>query len=313
MSKSHFPNLFIIGAMKAGTSSLHEYLHQHPQIFMSRFKEPQYFHPHTTPYGDWGQGNPLPEPGVDWYLRLFKDAGDVLYAGESSTSYAKQPIVTGCPQRIAAFNPNARIVYLLRDPIERTLSHYWYFVDLGVEQRDLRTAIQQDIQYTAYSHYALQLVPYLKAFGEHNVFVATVEELNSNPTDVFGRLFRWLGVNDSFLPSMCSRKNVTPRIVHRLRPGLRWAARLRRHWRWQALEQRSPPRVKDALASLAYQRIDRTTIDTRDVIDSLRARQLNETQELERLTGRQFSEWKTLYAPSPSPGLQRPELAEASR
>src|SRR5262245_27750477 len=97
MSQRLFPNLFIIGAMKAGTSSLHEYLHQHPEIFMSRFKEPQYFAPHTTRLGfKWGQGNPCPEPGIDWYRRLFRDAGDVKYAGESSTSYTCRPIHCGC-------------------------------------------------------------------------------------------------------------------------------------------------------------------------------------------------------------------------
>ena len=65
MSRGRFPNLFIIGAMKAGTSSLHEYLHQHPEIFMSRFKEPQYFAPHVTREGlAWGQGHQHPEPGI---------------------------------------------------------------------------------------------------------------------------------------------------------------------------------------------------------------------------------------------------------
>src|SRR5688500_2790920 len=122
-----FPNLFIIGAMKAGTSSLHEYLHQHPQIFMSRFKEPQYFAPHRTQYGMWGQGQPLPEPGIDWYLRLFANAGDVEYAGESSVSYTARHWVTGCHERIWEFNAHARIIYLMRDPVERAISHYWHF------------------------------------------------------------------------------------------------------------------------------------------------------------------------------------------
>ena len=110
MSRGRFPNLFIIGAMKAGTSSLHEYLHQHPEIYMSRFKEPQYFAPHVTREGfAWGQGHQHPEPGVDWYLRLFKDAGDVRYAGESSVSYTAHPHFPDCARRIHEFNPDSRL------------------------------------------------------------------------------------------------------------------------------------------------------------------------------------------------------------
>ncbi len=160
------PNLFIIGAMKAGTSSLHEYLHQHPEMFMSRFKEPQYFAPHSTRWGEkWGQGNPYPEPGIDWYLRLFENVGDVKYAGESSSSYTARPWVTGCECRIHQFNPNARLIYLMRDPIERTISHYWHFVADGREDRDMLTAIRQNDEYVARSHYAMQLKPYLDTFG----------------------------------------------------------------------------------------------------------------------------------------------------
>jgi hypothetical protein len=306
MSKPLFPNLFIIGAMKAGTSSLHEYLHQHPQIFMSRFKEPQYFHPHRTAYGDWGQGNPLPEPGIDWYLRLFKDAGDVCYAGESSTSYAKTPIVTGCANRIAEFNRNAKIVYLLREPVERTLSHYWYYAAGGSESRDLATAIEQDVQYTAYSNYAMQIEPYLHVFGEDNVYTLTVEELNSDPIATFGKLFRWLGINDAFVPSMSKRENVTPHIVHRLRPGFRWAGSLRRHWRWKALEQRTPVLLKQATSWLAYERLDRRNVDASKVVDKLRARQLNEVARLTSLTGRSFPEWLQSRVPS-----SRSKLVEA--
>src|SRR5262249_14086468 len=156
-----FPNLFIIGAMKAGTSSLHEYLHQHPEIFMARFKEPQYFAPHTTRSGHrWGQGNPYPEPGHGWYLRLFARAGHVKYAGGSSGSYTARPWVAGCEKRIWEFNPEARLIYILRDPIERTVSHYWHFVLDGREDRDMLPAVRRNPEYVARSYYAMQLQPY---------------------------------------------------------------------------------------------------------------------------------------------------------
>ena len=175
MTSRTFPNLFIIGAMKAGTSSLHEYLHLHPEIFMSRFKEPQYFAPHRTRNGlPWGQGNPCPEPGIDWYLRLFDDAGDVKYAGESSVSYTAVPVLSGCHERIYAFNPEARLIYIMRDPVERTVSHYWHNVAGGWEDRDMLAAVKRLKDYTARSHYAMQLRPYINTFGRDRVHLLTL-------------------------------------------------------------------------------------------------------------------------------------------
>ena len=111
------PNLFVIGAMKSGTTTLHEYLGSHPEICMSDRKEPGYF---VEEYG-WSNG-------VDWYLRQFSGDGKEKYLGESTTDYTKLPRFKGVARRIAEFNPGAKIMYLLRDPIERTISHYWWRV-----------------------------------------------------------------------------------------------------------------------------------------------------------------------------------------
>jgi len=108
------PNLFVIGAMKSGTSSLHATLAAHPQIFMCRKKEPDYF----IEQCNWSRGE-------RWYLSLFARAGDKPIIGESSTGYTQAPRFHGVPQRIRGFRPDARFVYIMRDPIERTISHYW--------------------------------------------------------------------------------------------------------------------------------------------------------------------------------------------
>ena len=108
---TEMPNLFVIGAMKSGTTSLHRYLDLHPEISMSWEKEPNYFLPEGS-------------PGVDQrvndrkaYLNLF-DSG-MSVRGESSTSYSRYPQLTGVAAATAAAAPQARLVYLLRDPIER--------------------------------------------------------------------------------------------------------------------------------------------------------------------------------------------------
>ena len=109
------PNLFIIGAMKSGTTTLHEYLDSHPQIAMSRIKEPGFFVEELTL-----------RQGEDWYLSLFEQDDRFRYRGESSTHYTKLPVFRGVAERLSRFNPEARLIYIMRNPIERLVSHYWH-------------------------------------------------------------------------------------------------------------------------------------------------------------------------------------------
>lgn len=289
-------NLFIVGAMKAGTSSLHEYLHQHPEIFMSRFKEPQYFAPHRTRYGMWGQGHPLPEPGIDWYLRLFADAGNVKYCGESSVSYTARHWVSGCEERIWQFNPKARIIYLMRDPVERALSHYWHFVAAGRETLPPLAAVRRRDDYLARSDYAYQIEPYLRRFGENQVYLLTTEELETEPQRSLTALFRWLGVADDVPIDTTQRHNVT---APRLRQARRLAGPLvhfLQGWRWQAWASRLPGALRTGIEWLAFREVDRASVDTRPAEDYLRRRLLPRIEALRRLTGRDYPQWTTLYS-----------------
>ena len=117
MNLERRPNLFIIGAMKSGTSSLHAYLGTHPSVFMCEPKEPGYFVEQLNL-----------KRGRGWYSKLFHGAEGASIRGESSTEYTKAPMYGGVPQRLAEFNPQAKIIYLMRDPIERSISHYWHMV-----------------------------------------------------------------------------------------------------------------------------------------------------------------------------------------
>lgn len=292
MPDRKFPNLFIIGAMKSGTSSLHEYLHQHPEIYMSRFKEPQYFAPHTTRRGvAWGQGNPYPEPGIDWYLRLFDDAGNVTYAGESSVSYTVAPSKNGCPQRIYDFNPDAKLIYLMRDPIERTISHYWHAVVDGREDRDMLDALRSRQQYIDISNYAMQLQPYLEGFGRNQVFALTTEELNSNPQAVFRQLFRWLGVDSDVSIETHVKHNVSAKVVRQTRRGAVCIDTLLKHRRWWPIVSRFPQPAIQFVERLTYRRVSRLDVDVEPVRRFLRPIMESHVQKLSQLLDREFDEW----------------------
>jgi len=166
------PNLFIIGAMKSGTTSLHNYLNAHPDIAMSEEKEPGYFVDELSL-----------RRGEKWYCNLFENAQDYRYRGESSTHYTKLPLYRGVPERIFRFNPDAKLIYIMRDPFERVVSHYWHAlrdIHHGGETRSLLKAVKEQPDYLAFSNYAAQLTPYLERFGQAAIYTLTFESLRQD-------------------------------------------------------------------------------------------------------------------------------------
>src|SRR5262249_21491992 len=147
MADRRFPNLFLIGAMKSGTTTLHHLLGTHPEIFMAQYKEPQYFTGHPNPNRFWFVRHGLPDHDAHWYFALFAEAhhdSKIKYAGESSTDYTQRPTFEGCAERIGAFNPEARILYIIRDPIERSIAHFWHNVRTLQETRSPIEAVRED-------------------------------------------------------------------------------------------------------------------------------------------------------------------------
>ena len=176
-----WPNLFIVGVPKGGTTSLWRYLDRHPAIYMSPVKEPNFF---------LAPDAPVAVPTEDEYLRLFAGASTERWLGEASPRYYADPRVPG---RIRQAVPEARILITLRDPVERAWSHYWHNVKFGVERRSFAEAVEEqfahgaveesDIAWDTYVSWGMYTVPlrrYLDAFGEA-VFVLVFEELRDEP------------------------------------------------------------------------------------------------------------------------------------
>lgn len=280
------PNFFIIGAMKAGTSSLHWYLSEHPQVFMCDPKEPGYFS----------------EPaamarGLDWYLSLFAAAGDAQIIGESSTHYTKLPTRRGVPERIQAFNPEARFAYVMRDPLERMVSQYWHlvrFLGLHAERRDFATLVRENPELLGLSDYAMQLRPYFDVFGRDRVHCVTFEEMTADPARITGELLSWLGVEGQ-LPAQVfeERFNVTPEVVRRA-SGLGLLNKLAYSRVWAAIAPLVPKPVRRFAKGRASRPVKTTRDVTTQVIDELRPRVRERVADLSELLGRDFPEWETV-------------------
>lgn len=281
------PNLFIIGAMKSGTTSLHEHLNAHPQIAMSQEKEPGYFVEELSL-----------RKGEEWYLRLFERGCSYQYVGESSTHYTKLPIYQGVPDRLFRFNPDARLIYIMRNPFDRVVSHYWHAVRAlhhGGELRSIIKAVQEDPQYLAFSDYAMQLKPYFERFGRDSILTLTFESLIENPQRELDRIYGWLQLPTHLIGDR-------PPEAHNQKPkdmmGVAGAGILNRIQYsniWDRLSPLVPLWIKNWAKTQAYRPVDEQQSESdiarlRETIDDLQRRQID---NLSRLLGRDFPEWRS--------------------
>ncbi len=290
------PNLFIIGSMKSGTTLLWRLLASHPAIHMSTPKEPSYFvEPNQLrelqPW-IWSQGY--------WrsqkiYLDLFKTSGSKTYAGEASVYYTHLPLATGVADRIMRFSPSARLIYIMRDPVERTISHYWHRVIHNNECRPIEVAIKNDRQYCDVSHYSMQLAPYYKHFSNNQIKLLTLEQIIDNYDETVRSLFCWLEVDDTITKYQLKRENETPNIVRqRMELWSRTVNLLRRSPVSRASIDLLPESIKYYVRRLFTREINLLGIDIDPVMEYLQPLQRQQTKELSALTGREFREWKAL-------------------
>ena len=287
------PNLFVVGAQKSGTTSLHAALAAHPEVFMSEPKEPGYFVPvHGRPREVYGFAS-TEEEYRRRYLELFEGAENYRYIGEATTAYAMVPRYESSARLIHDFNPDSRIIYIARDPIERTISHYWRNCEHGCETRSPLRAILGLVDYCSFSHYAMQLQPYVDRFSRDRIYVLTMEAFSADPFAETSKMFDWLGLppvnGETFF---AQRKNITPRVIVQKRSRILDAVQQSRGY--NAVRRFIPGPVRNWAYQFNNIQIDRTAVDLNAVVEYLRPIQLGQTDELIQLLGRDFPEWKTL-------------------
>jgi hypothetical protein len=184
------PTLLIIGAYKCATTALHRYLSAHPAVYMSDPKELNFF-VDDAPWGRWDRG-------IEWYARHFPER--LAVRGEASPSYAAHPIHRHVPERIARTVPDVRIVYLVRDPIDRIVSGWIARTGRGAERRSLAETLAdpEHNDHVNISRYWLQLEQYLQCFSPEQILVVDQHELMHRRSRELSRIFRFLGIDESF-------------------------------------------------------------------------------------------------------------------
>ena len=177
------PNVIVIGGLKCGTTSLHHYLNAHPSVEMSRPKELNFFVEELN----W-------ELGRDWYFNHFNPEAKVR--GETSPHYTNLPRFKGVPERIRrTLGDNVKLIYVVRNPIERVLSHYVHNIGGGYDDRPIEEALgYTNSAYVNRSRYFMQLSAYLEFFDRSQIAVVTQDDLRDERVDTMNHLFRFLGL-----------------------------------------------------------------------------------------------------------------------
>ncbi len=186
------PSFLVIGAMKAGTTSLYTYLRDHPEVYMSQQKELQFF------TRNWDRG-------WEWYESQFAESGNAPAVGEASPSYTKCGEYPETVDRIWQHLPDARLVYIVRHPIDRMRSHYHQWFERGLERAPIERALLDNPVYLDTSRYGRQLEQYLTRFSRAQILLVTSDDLMHSRADAVRRVYEFIGVDPTFVSSNLER------------------------------------------------------------------------------------------------------------
>jgi len=286
------PNFFIVGAPKAGTTSLYYYLKRHPDVFMSPIKEPNFF-----AYDETVKQNLYhKEKGVgtlEEYKKLFATAnGHHKAIGEASVSYLFYPSVA---ERIKLMVPEARIIMSLRNPIERAYSHYYMehklgyvsesFEDIVFKKSKHRNAHLYYQQYVELGLYHEQVKRYLDAFGPEQVKIFIQDDLNNKLESMVLSVFDFLGLEKTHMPGLEARFN-TYSI-----PRNSFFRKLYSQKQLRAFAKKLVPAGKvEAVKSIFLTR-DKKEDKNIAIVKELKRIYTPDIKELEKLLNRNLSSW----------------------
>jgi len=185
------PTFLIIGAMKAGTTSTWALLDQHPQVFMSTAKEPHFFSKDEHYARGWA-----------WYEQFYAGGENAIARGEASGSYTKRHLFPNAAPRIATDLPDAKLLYIVRDPLERFLSHWMHGPSRGAGVRSYATIDQAvtDEQMLRTSMYWYQISAYRDHFPDEQIKVVFFEDFRRDPVGTFRDYAAFLGIDPDFKP-----------------------------------------------------------------------------------------------------------------
>lgn len=287
------PNFLVIGAYKCGTTSLHHYLRQHPEIFMANVKEPSYF-----AFADGADcANPAYSKSVktrEAYEALFEGAEGYRAIGEVSPEYMTNPRAVSA---IAEAVPSVRLIAILRNPVDRAFSDYLMYRRDGLEKEvDFVRALElQEARaaqgeatgfYVSTGYYGAQLRAYYRDFPPENIAVFAFEDLARDPSGVLREVFGFLGVDPEFRPAEFVSYNRSGLATN---PVSRFLLRNRRSLR-TFMGPLVPQKLGRWIRRNLEKGLERPSMPG-EARTYLRTIYDEDIQQLKELTGRRFQQW----------------------
>lgn len=204
--QGRLPDFLIIGAAKSGTTTLHAYLRRHPQLFLSGIKEPEFF-----------AVDSVFARGLDWYRSLFQEASENQRCGEASTAYTRWPQLPLAAPRIAEVVPRAKLIYLMRHPIERAYSHYVHRVTRELfPHQPIRRTFEEHVLLDPMcldgSRYMDQIEQYRRFYDESSFLLLLTEDLNRKPAETLQRVCRFLEIKETSMEGGSLKSNESREI-----------------------------------------------------------------------------------------------------
>ena len=215
------PNFLIIGAAKAGTTALYHYLQQHPQIYMDPYKEPRFFALEGEPIDFRGPGDMTRfrfVTDMESYRALFKGVSNEIAIGEASPWYLYVP---QAGERIKHHLPDVKLIAILREPVARAYSNFIHALREGLEPLDdFAQAMEAESErirqnwsyrwhYKQKGFYYGQIKHYFDLFNREQIKIYLYEDFTSNPASLLQDIFCFLGVDDTFVPDLSRKHNVS--------------------------------------------------------------------------------------------------------
>jgi hypothetical protein len=313
------PNFFLIGTVKGGTTSLHRYLDQHPDIYLSPIKEVNFFskddiHPEhfsrdyrhdvnidLKAYLQSDMQHPIHIAHVTdekEYLQLFRNVKNEKAIGEMSLSYMLYP---SAPRAIAARYPKARIMAMLRNPADRAFSQYIMNLGQGktLEKNFLKEILEDDQrdpkgwginhQYLFIGHYYQQLKRYYDLFPSHQIKVFLFDDYAANPDKVVSEMFEFLEVDPHFKADTSEKANEGGV------PKWKWINYMLHQWGWiNWAKQKLPRSWRAPFKKWMYSKGDKKPGMTQEERAFLVNYYREDILQLEKLINRDLSKWLTV-------------------
>lgn len=269
------PNFLVIGAQKSGTTSLCDALSTHPDVFVCDPKEPHFFARRHM----WDRG-------LDWYESLFEGADGCAAIGDGSTTYSMKHLYPECADRVREHLGQPRIIYVLRNPVRRLLSHWMHDWSMGRDlPADVSEAVRTYPPLLDNSSYWSQLQLYRAFVPDERILVVFFEEMMADPPATLARCCAFLGVDPSpaqGIELVNTNPTVAPRITRWLRHNVPGYSKVRARFSSSAL---SP-------FKRVFKKLNKPPELTREAHAWVADRLRDDVAELMRYCGRPADHWR---------------------